>query len=164
MDDKESFQSGRDQNRAEPSFPGLIHSCSFCNVQELDPGMEPKRTAGDPSSGTIIKYRGSRVRDGALAGCAFFKHAFDSLQSILRTDRYEQGRDSPHFRPENWIHELFFSDHTGRLETARGTWKCAMGEVWGDAQQPKQKDSYYFVLACQGTELYKRVCSGSNGG
>jgi hypothetical protein len=108
---KESFQSREDQQMADPSFPELIHSCCFCNVQELDPGMDPKRTPGDLSSGTLIRYRGSRVRDGALAGCAFFKDAFDSLQSILKNHEHDQGSDSPHFRLENWIYELSFRSH-----------------------------------------------------
>jgi hypothetical protein len=151
MNGKESFQSREDQQMADPSFPELIHSCCFCNVQELDPGMHPKRTPGDLSSGTLIRYRGSRVRGGALEGCAFFKDAFDSLQSILKNHEHYQGSASPHFRLENWIYELFFSNHTGRLETARGTWRCAMGELRGDTQHPEQKDSHYLVLACQGT-------------
>lgn len=109
------------------------------------------------SSGSSIRYRGSRVQDGALAGCAFFKAALDSLQSILKTHEREQGSDLPHFRPQNWIYELFFSGYTVNLETARGTWTCAMGELRGDTQQPDQKASLYFVLACQGTELKEHI-------
>lgn len=158
---------------ADPSFPESIHTCSFCSVQELDPGIERKRTVDNLSSGTLIRYRGSRVRDGALEGCAFFKNAFDSLQSILITHEYEQGSDSTRFRPENWIYDLFFSDYTGYLETARGTWRCAIGELRGETQLPVQKGSSYFVLACQGTEpqedipvriltMNRRPCSGEH--
>ncbi|OAL45520.1 HET-domain-containing protein [Pyrenochaeta sp. DS3sAY3a] len=157
MNGKEGFQSGEDQEMADTSFLEIIHSCSFCNVQELDPGMEPKRTAGDLSSGTLIRYRGSRVRDGASEGCTFFKDAFDSLESILKTHEHEQGSDSPHFRPENWIYELFFSGHTGRLETASGVWRCVMGELRGDTRQPKQRASSYFVLACQGNPAAESI-------
>lgn len=158
MNNEESFESGEDPEMLNSRFPGLIHSCSFCSVQELDPSVELKREVNDDLfSGTLIRYRGPRIRDGALQGCAFFKDAFDSLQSILETHEHEQTSDSPRFRPENWIYELYFIDYTDRLETARGTWKCAMGELAGDVRHPKQKEPYYFVLAHQGTGLKEYV-------
>lgn len=42
MNDNENFLLRGDQEMADPDFPELIHSCGFCYVQELDPGMEPK--------------------------------------------------------------------------------------------------------------------------
>lgn len=158
MNNEESFQPGEDLEMSNSSFPGLIHSCSFCNVQELDPSMERNwKVNDDVFSGTLIRYRGSRIRDGALEGCAFFKEAFDSLQSILETHENEETSDSPRFRPENWTYELFFSEYAERLETARGTWRCAMGELRGDVRHPEQKERSYFVLACQGTEIKEHV-------
>lgn len=152
MDDREGLRSEEETETADPSLPGSIHSCSFCYVQELDPGLTRKPTAGDLSSGTVIKYRGSRVLDGASNGCAFFKDVFAPLEAILSTYAYQQGSDSPRFRPENWVYELFFSNHTGYLETAMGTWECAKGELPGDTQQPKQNYSDYIVLAYEGTD------------
>lgn len=158
MNNEESTQPGKDLEMPSSSFPGLIHSCSFCNVQELDPSMERKKGVNDDLfSGTLIRYRGSRIRDGALEGCTFFKDAFDSLQSIFETHEHEQAGDSPGFRPENWIYELFFSNYTKRLETARGTWRCAVGELQGDMRHPEQKERSYLVLACEGAELKEHI-------
>ena len=66
---------------------------------------------------------------------------------------YEQGSASPNFRPENWIYELFFSDHTGHLETATGEWSCAKGELSGDTHSPRQQRSSFLALAYQGMHV-----------
>jgi hypothetical protein len=133
-----------------PDLSGPIHSCSFCCVQEIDPCLKEFIPRNDLTTGTVVKYRGLRVLDGASNGCAFFKVALDLLESILSEHGYNQGSASPNFRPENWIYELFFSDHTGYLETAAGEWKCSEGELLRDTQQPPQERARYFVVADQG--------------
>jgi hypothetical protein len=158
MTDRDDLQSEEGFELAIPGLPETIHSCSFCYVQELDPSLKRTRTTSDDlSSGTAVRYRGSRVLDGASNGCAFFKDTHSSLESILNAHGYEQGSASPNFRPENWIYELFFSDHTGRLETARGEWRCAKGELPGDTQQPRQERASYLALAYQGTHVKEYI-------
>ncbi len=89
--------------------------------------------------------------DGASNGCAFYKDALRSLESILSAYGYQYGSASPNFQPRNWIYELFFSDSTGYLELATGQWICAKGEIVGDKQKPQQEQVSYCVLANPGT-------------
>jgi hypothetical protein len=132
----------------------MNHSCSFCSVQEIDPHISRvKETGSDLSSGTVVRYRGSRVLEGALNGCTFFKDTLDLLESILVAHGYRQGSASPEFRPQNWIYELFFSDYTRLLETAVGYWRCAKGELSGDTQRPRQETSGFLALAYQGMHI-----------
>ena len=73
----------------------MIHSCSFCYVQEIDPHISRVKEVGyDLSSGTVVRYRGSRVLEGALNGCTFFKDVLGLLESILVAPGYEQGSAS----------------------------------------------------------------------
>jgi hypothetical protein len=141
---------------ARPTVPdtAMIHSCSFCYVQEIDPHIsKAKEVDDDLSSGTVVNYRGSRVLEGVLNGCTFFKDILGPLESILVAHGYEQGSASPNFRPQNWIYELFFTDYTRRLESATGDWRCAKGELLGDTQHPRQETSTFLALAYQGMHV-----------
>lgn len=132
----------------------MMHSCSACFIQEIDPKAGRKGNGLDQSSGTIVRYRGSRVLEGALNGCDFFKHILDPLEFILIAHGYEQGSASPNFRPENWIYELFFSSYyTEHLETANGRWMCAKGELPGVTGHPEQGRSSFLALAYQGMHI-----------
>jgi hypothetical protein len=134
-----------------PDPLGIIHSCSFCYVQEIDPAFS--RKLYHLSSGTSIKYRGSRVVEGASNGCAFFQVALSSLHAILNEHRHINDTASPLFRSENWTYELFFflANKTGKFERAKGQWACAEGELPENIQFPTQKPAYYVLLAYPGT-------------
>lgn len=163
MTERNNIQLGEGSESNVPHLLETIHSCTFCCVQEIDPGLKTRDFSNDLLYGSTVIYRGLRVLDGASNGCAFFTETLSSLESILSAHGYEQGSASPNFRPENWIYELFFSHYTGYLETAREEWRCAKGELMEDTQQPQQEQADYLALAYQGTRVKKKCYYLSRG-
>ena len=113
MSDSSDIMGKEDPELTVPALPETIHSCGFCYVQEIDPGLNNRD--GQWSS-TALKYRGSRVLDGASNGCVLFQDILRSLETILGAYGYEQGSSSVNFLPENWVYQLSFSRTYGRLE------------------------------------------------
>ena len=65
---------------------GAIHSCCVYSLQEVDPDMKSR---GPSSASCNIKYRGSRVLDGAQGDCAFFQQLIMRLYTVLTQTGYE---------------------------------------------------------------------------
>lgn len=128
---------------------GKIHSCSFCCVQEIDPSM--KTLIHEPNVGSIVKYRGSRVLDGASNGCAFFQDMITYLEPILKSHGCRDGSASARkFQPEKWICMFFLSEHLGAMEMVWAQWTCAKDELPGINEGFDRTMATYWVMACKG--------------
>lgn len=115
------------QTSVASTRPETIHSCDFCAVQEIDPDLKSR---GDDSAVCVIKYRGSRVLDGALKGCAFFQELITHLEPILKANGYEDKMTSARkFRLNNWVSKLCFYEFCGTLQTAIVEWNCVKGGI-----------------------------------
>ncbi|KAI3320521.1 hypothetical protein HD806DRAFT_506649 [Xylariaceae sp. AK1471] len=133
-----------------------IHSCRFCSVQEIDIGMRLQNTARF-LDGTIVKYRGSNVLDGASNGCALFQRMEISLKNLI--DTYSGKAENPPITKinlDNWICELRIPEWMGAWEWASMVWVHAPGELPGvivddgDIAEPEQTSENYCILAYPG--------------
>lgn len=142
-----------------PGHHGKIHSCSFCSVQEIDPTI--KTFIHEPNEGSIVKYRGSRVLDGASKGCAFFQDMITYLEPILKSHRYGDGSASARkFQPENWTCVLFLSEYLGAMEYVWAQWTCAKDELPGVNEGFDRTMATYCVMACEGTFIKLNITGG----
>jgi hypothetical protein len=80
---------------SQPTPRFRIHTCEFCSAQEIDPLTRKRGTQR-----STVKYRGSRVYDGASRGCEFFQAIFAELITKLENGFHHQ------FQHDQWMYEL----------------------------------------------------------
>jgi hypothetical protein len=138
-----------------------IHSCQFCQIQEIDPTLQKLYSVDSPEPVTTVRYRGATVLAGALNGCAFFSDALKELDKVFVAQGVLEGCTSANFRANNWIYELTFGHGTGglddHLQTAEGVWTCAVAELSVATRYPHQERSKYLLISSQGTDFCIRL-------
>jgi hypothetical protein len=122
----------------------VAHSCSFCQVQEIDSGMIDVSDNGSYMYITV-RYRATRVTEGAANKCAFFANCLRSLLPTVRSIRSRQVNNTGIALQKNWVYELqFFTHRRGEpknLHDGTGRWSC-VGEVIPEGIIPPESQRY----------------------
>lgn len=145
-------EASNDPNETQNLGPILnAHSCDFCQVQEIDPGSKVDKFEKHMDTALVrIRYRGSRIVDGASKGCTFFAHCLEVLQPFMKLKDYEDGSNSTNFNPPNWVYNINFA--TGGspriFRTGYAFWTCAPSELRGHTIDPNCRR--YLVVASHG--------------
>lgn len=109
----------------------MAHSCSFCSWTEIDSRSKTEDRSGAAYKYRLmIKFRGTKVLEGADAGCSFFGDAL--VNTNLEAENMEDWTYEIHFYPaeEEANYDIF---------TGSGSWVCVDGM--------KKKGKTYGVIA-----------------
>jgi hypothetical protein len=109
----------------------VAHSCSFCQVQEIDSGMVDISENGSYVYITV-RYRATRVTEGASNKCAFFANCLGSLLPTIRSIRSGQVNNTDISLQKNWVYNLKFFARRGEpknLHDGTGRWSCVGGLI-----------------------------------
>jgi hypothetical protein len=134
----------------------FAHSCSFCQVQEIDSGMKPAWSNGSFMDITA-RYRGTRVFEGASNKCAFFAHCLQLLAPTMRSIRSEQASPPNLSQLKNWVYQINFWTRCEpkSLENGIGRWRYVGGVLPLAVILPEHR--HYVPIAAQ-SEYILRPC------
>ena len=131
------------ENSALSYSKPTAHSCSYCQVQEIDSGIIDADNGGS-SRYIIVRYRATRIIEGANNKCAFFANCLRSLLPTMRSIRPEHVRTPNISLQKNWVYDLKFFVIRGKptfLHQGTGRWSC-VGERIPEGIVPPETQEY----------------------
>ncbi|KAF4459941.1 HET-domain-containing [Fusarium albosuccineum] len=117
---------------------------------ELDPLIRTRGSELDAS--TILKFRGSRVIEGASNGCTLYQEFLTLLGKELNARGYQiDGNSAPSIRPERWICELRSQDLV-KLQFIEASWQSSKDELPPISPCPQRNKPFetYLLTAEEG--------------